>query len=74
MIARVEIAVVSEPAKMFDAAMLLTAFMLNSFGFSLCVTKSFDRISLFLEPLSFLLDTSLTANWRRVPCRAEIAR
>ena len=68
MIALVDIAVVSEPAKIFEVAMLVTALSFISSGFSFCVAKSLERMSwLLLSLRSLRALTSRAANWRSVP-------
>lgn len=74
MIARVEIAVVSEPAKMFDVAMEVSAWASKAVGCAVCVARRLERMSLRSDPLSLRAAISFAAVVRKLPWRAAIPR
>ena len=65
--ARVEMAVVSEPAKMLEVAIEVRAWASKASGWDLWVERRFERMSLRSEPRVWRAETSLEAVVRRLP-------
>jgi len=74
MMARVEMAVVSEPAKMLEVAMEVRAWASKAVGWEVWVARRLERMSLRSEPRSLRAAISLAAVERRLPWRAAMPR
>ena len=74
MMARVEMAVVSEPAKMLEVAMEVRAWASKAVGWEVWVASRLERMSLRSEPRSLRAAISFAAVERRLPWRAAMPR